>query len=99
MTVIMITRLQLNLKKANSQSVIDSSHNDFDALHPAGPVSELHFANRNRLYRDTTGISSLFSIGNLGEDVQDPLRDNSKRRRRDKGRVADMELTTVTHIV
>ena len=79
MTVIMITRLQLNLRSAQNKqmSPYDSEQSASAASAPslrfaferhAGPVTELSME------------STFFTIGNLGEEVEDPISEDIRRK-------------------
>lgn len=86
MTVIMITRLQLNLKNARQNQL--SAHVDMDAQHPSGVASSMHFASIYRARTITEAVTELafFSVGNLGEDIQDSASEDLKHKKRDESK-------------
>lgn len=96
MTVIMITRLQLNLKNAHQKQL--SAHADMEAQHPLGGASSMHFAHihRARPITEATAESTFFSVGNLGEDIHDSVSEDMRHKKRgERERERAIELTVL----
>lgn len=88
MTVIMVTRLQLNLKGAHKkqQGIDADSSLNFASGHLRRPIAD-----------SSTESAAFFSVGNLGEEIEDPMSEDTRKgtRRRDRA----IELRALPQIV